>query len=890
MLDLNARTETINGLSAAEDITKSIVTNNAAGTGTLRVGDNNASSTFAGIIRNGTVNPTTMIAAIEKIGSGNLILSGENTHTGATTVSGGTLTLQSSVSSNNVSTSNTINVGAGAALNVTGLIGGEIQLGSGQALNNNGTVTGAVTAAQGTVKGTGNYGTVNISGGTLAPGNSVGTVAINNLQMSGGTWLVEVNGTSADRVNATNGTFSGGNIDVVPIGAATGTSYTIYSGAYTGPVPTILDSTIGRLTFGIDTATPNTIKLTQTGVNASLRWDTTGGTGDNLTWDAETNQNWKTIPGGADEKFFDFDSVLFNDSNGGTYNVTVTGSVKPLSVTVDNSAGDYTIGGGGSIDGSTGVTKSGSRSLTLSGTNGYTGATVVNAGTLDVTSLADGGVASSIGAASSDALNLVLNGATLRYTGAGSVSNRGMTVGTGGATIDADGTGALELNGGVSLSGTNTARTVTLTGDNTNNNKIAGIGDNGSGATSVVKLGPGTWQFDSHSYTGTTTIQSGKVIATTNAAFGAIPGGVVTVASGGTVDIGGNATANNVNFGQKEFKIAGTGGAENLGAIVNNSAVAQQNAFQKITLTADATVNAVGRFDLRGGPPVLDLAGFTLSKKGTAHFGIVSGTITDGNVVVNEGLFALEAATSAVDFGSGKKFTFNTGTRLQFFSTTGGTISRPMDVNGAVNVHHNSGNNTTSSFASPVVVNGTASFTFQGTGSTLTANGAFSGAGSISLDTTPQAGTVVFGGNNTYTGTTQVNGGTLRVNGTHTGAGSYTVAANATLGGTGTITPSAGSSITVQSGGFFAPGSAGIGTLSVDGSATLSPVLTLDGATLNFELNNTGQSDRVALIGGAANDISLNGALINFSDLTVPVGGLTGGDYTLFDRHSAKRV
>lgn len=63
--------------------------------------------------------------------------------------------------------------------------------------------------------------------------------------------------------------------------------------------------------------------------------------------------------------------------------------------------------------------------------------------TLVVDDLADGGSASSIGAASSDASNILLQGATLKYVGAGDATDRLFTIGTGGATLDASGTGAV---------------------------------------------------------------------------------------------------------------------------------------------------------------------------------------------------------------------------------------------------------------------------------------------------------------------------------------------------------------------------------------------------------------------------------------------------------------
>jgi autotransporter-associated beta strand protein len=88
-----------------------------------------------------------------------------------------------------------------------------------------------------------------------------------------------------------------------------------------------------------------------------------------------------------------------------------------------------------------------------------------NGTTLTVTSLANGGVASGIGASTNAGSNLHLQGGTLRYEGAATSTDRLFTIGTRGATLDASGSGALVFNNTGALTiDTAEARTATVNG------------------------------------------------------------------------------------------------------------------------------------------------------------------------------------------------------------------------------------------------------------------------------------------------------------------------------------------------------------------------------------------------------------------------------------------
>lgn len=98
-------------------------------------------------------------------------------------------------------------------------------------------------------------------------------------------------------------------------------------------------------------------------------------------------------------------------------------------IAFENETKTLTIKGAGGFSGTGDLVKNGAGRVNLIQVNSdYTGRTVVNAGTLSVKELADGGLPSSIGAASADAKNFQIGKATLIVDNTNTATNRGITL------------------------------------------------------------------------------------------------------------------------------------------------------------------------------------------------------------------------------------------------------------------------------------------------------------------------------------------------------------------------------------------------------------------------------------------------------------------------------
>jgi outer membrane autotransporter protein len=558
----------------------------------------------------------------------------------------------------------------------------------------------------------------------------------------------------------------------------------------------------------------------------------------------------------------------------GTFNVTISGPVT-------NSGGSNTL------------VKTGSGTLTLSGTNTASGTMRIDAGTLSVAS--DGNLSAG---------TLTFNGGNLAITGATTIDNAMALAANATITNSADvilsgvisGTGNLTKAGAstLTLSGTNIysggttisggtlqigngGTTGSVSGDIVNNGALAfnrsdAVTFNGdiSGTGSLIKSGAGTLTLTSaNSYTGGTTISAGTLQIGNGGTSGSLTGdivndsalvfnrsdassyggnlsgtGTLTKSGAGTLTMTGansHTGGTTISAGTLQIGDGGTSGSLT-GDITNNAALAF-NRSDAMTFNGD--ISGTGSLT-KSGAGTLTLTGANSHTGGTTVSG---GTLqigdggTSGSVsgdVVNNAALAFnrsDAVTFSGDISGTGSLTKSGAGTLTLTGTN--TYSGTTTISGGTLQIGDSG--TTGSLTGDIVNNAALAFNRS---DAVIFNGDISGTGSM---TKSGSGTLTLTGTNSYTGGTTVAGGLLTVNGS-TGD---ILLNGGTLGGSGTV-----GSVTANSGASVAPGNS-IGTLNVSGNVTFS-----SGSTYAVEVDSAGMSDKIAATGTAAID---SGATVTVS-------------------------
>ncbi len=535
-----------------------------------------------------------------------------------------------------------------------------------------------------------------------------------------------------------------------------------------------------------------------------------------------------------------------------TTNIYGTGSITNI-----GSAGTITLSG--NISGSTVNQASSGAAMVLSGSNTYTGQTIVSSGSLHprnnfaLSKVAVSTVVSNGGQIYIDLPNLIITN-KLSLAGPGIANDGALRVGGGGlvtvgGAISLMGDTQFQVDGGSTLILTNPA-TITGIAGALSTNVTLGADANGVGTfIAPLSLGGGSltvqdagvWTIaPSNNYTGLTSLNGSATaileIAGTNALgpISSFNAAYVTL-NGGTL-----ATSNNITFndGLRGFTVnGGTGGFD----VAGGATLVIAN---PITGGGTLTKGTAGTVDDSG---TLVLSGSN-SFNGTLY-------VDSGNNVVNDGTFEVAgsyaianvlspiairntlggASTFALDGSSGNIVV------TQDITLTGRSPNIPAILNIA-GTNTLAGNLTNGGAGGRYIIESDSGLLTMGSPGTYLSfsttdpqtltfqgNGSFFVLGTISDGTNATttftsitkagSGSMTLQALNTYSGSTTVTGGALIVNGaiaSGTNAQLVTISGGS-LGGTGVIN----APVTVGAAGTFAPG-APLGTLTINSNLTLA--------------------------------------------------------------------
>ena len=595
------------------------------------------------------------------------------------------------------------------------------------------------------------------------------------------------------------------------------------------------------------------------------------------------------VIGASDSWSSSLDMKLGATSGGPTFQAATSGGVSKnitLSGVLSDDAG---------VSGA--LTKTGIGTLTLSGSNTYSGNTTISAGALRLGAsnvIADGAGKGNVSVASGATFDLSGFSETINgLSGAGTVDNSGDFAAT--LTVGSNAGGTFSGN----IKNTTLALSLTKTG---NTDLILSGSNSHSGATTINQGRLFINSSNALSSNSAVTVNGGSLVLNTsgNPAFAqsitlnnnsnlslrqSATLSNVTLATNGTLTFNQDDTAtqaftlnsNTALDGTLTVQVGGgaaapaavtlsgilSGGSGNLVKIGSGQlTLSGSNSFNGLTIK-NGTLNAITSSNALG-------AG-TVTMGGSGSTGA---TLTIGRAFANN--FTINAPTSGSVViganGAGSGYTLSGGIALNGNLTlqtndnaingaikAGGTFTGGITGTGNV-VLNNLGLAANTFTFNTGAINHTGSLTLQGTATGDTTINSSIGANVTSVTQNSATSRLVLAGSSSYTGATNVNAGTLVVNGSISTSSLTTISSGATIGGSGTV-----GALTVLDGATLAPGNSP-GTLNT-GTLTLA-----DASVLSFELNPTDTT-----IGSSINDlISVTGNLTLDGILNVVA---TSGDF-----------
>jgi T5SS/PEP-CTERM-associated repeat protein/autotransporter-associated beta strand protein len=785
---------------------------NDTGTTTWQIGSLGTNDIFAGNITN---NGAEGLSALDKVGPGNLTLTGHNTYTGGTTVDNGTLVVNGGV------------IASGGASLTVGNVGGD-----------NGTFTiqngGNVTSGTNFVgQSSGSSGTVTVTGANSSLSTTffeVGNNGAGSLTISSGGSVISSNtGFLADRIG------SSGNVTV------DGTNSTWNLGAnqlYVGFNGTgnLAISNGGNVTSGYGGVGYNpgmTGNVLVTGTNST--WNVTGSSFLTVGYEGTANL---TIASGGVINSGDGD-VGGNTGSIGTALVTGANSSWNIASTLlvgDAGTGNLTISNGGHVtsgNGYLGNVNTGNGTLTVTGTNSTwnlgSNQLCVGFNGLGNLAISSGGNVTSgygvVGTYSGGNGTALVTGTNSTWTMSGGTLFVGDYV-PGNLTIS--NSGAINSEGGDVGTNAGGNGTVLVTGTNSTWNISNGlyVGDGGAGNLTITNGGTITSGFGDvgTNVGGNGTALVTGTISTWNMASTLFVGdsgrGNLTIASGGQVTSA-SGYLGNFNSGNGTVTVTGANSTWNLGdtplfigyngtgnltissggnvtSTRPNPVVTSAVAFLGYNSGANGTVTVTGANSTWniGGPLFVGWNGtgnLTIANGGLVGLSLGGAEVgsnagSNGTVLVTGVNSTLNASLLTVGGGGNGSLTIASGgtvasggnITLAQSSGSNGTIN--LNSGGALQVGNTSGiqagsgtyafnwgggtmqvigSDLTTSINATLVPDATAS-TLNTNGFNATWSGALSGNGSLDKI---GLGTLTLTANNTYGGGTTVNNGTLVLNG-----------------------------------------------------------------------------------------------------------------------------